>query len=178
MNIPTPADFLTYTQWAGLFTLFCAALAGIGFLFKWGIRFRLVGITGFMGVLTVGLLALGIVPFTRTVVPGSVRFVNVYDSGAAESVIAVPATITEDQLTATLQQAASDLFSPGRLSRGQDKLTIRARAILHPEPGISQPLYLGEVKRSLYNREDDQMAITLYRENLAKLPQPSANPAS
>ncbi len=129
-------------------------------------------------VLTVGLLALGIVPFTRTVVPGSVRFVNVYDSGAAESVIAVPATITEDQLTATLQQAASDLFSPGRLSRGQDKLTIRARAILHPEPGISQPLYLGEVKRSLYNREDDQMAITLYRENLAKLPQPSANPAS
>jgi hypothetical protein len=39
---------------------------------------------------------------------------------------------------------------------------------------VSDPLYLGEVKRSLYVRDDDQMEITLFRENLAKLPAPDA----
>ncbi|MBE9177568.1 Ycf51 family protein [Oculatella sp. LEGE 06141] len=164
------ANFLTAAQWAGLTTLAFAVLAGLSFLFQWGLRFRLVGITGFMGVLTVGLFGLGLVPFTRTVVPGAVRFATVYDSGSTQTVIVVPSSITEPQLLATLQQAASDMFSPGRLSRGQDQLTIRARTVLHPEEGVSQPLVLGQVKRSLFVRDDQEMQIDLYRENLAKLP--------
>lgn len=169
--MPTTDDFLTYAQWAGMATLALGALTGLGFLLKWGIRFRLVGATGFMVVLTVGLFSLGLVPFTRTVIPGAVRFSTVFDSGANQAVIVVPATITESQLEATLQQAASDLFSPGRLSRrGEDELVIRARTILHPEPGVSKPLYLGEIKRSLFVRNDDNMTIELFPESLAKLP--------
>lgn len=168
--MPTTADFQTAALYMGIATLAFALITALGFAFKWGFRFRLVGVTGFSIVLTVGLFALGLVPFTRTVIPNSVRFSTVYDSGSDLAVITVPPTITEDQLTATLQQAASDLFSPGRLSRGGDRLTIRARALVHPEAGLSKPLYLGQVKRSLFVRDDDQMEITLDRASLAQLP--------
>ncbi|NJO78615.1 MAG: DUF2518 family protein [Cyanobacteria bacterium RM1_2_2] len=172
---PTTDTFLTYAQWSGIATLVFAGLAILSFLVKWGIRFRLVGITGFMAVLTVGLFALSIVPFTRTTIPGAIRFSTVYDSGATQVVIAVPPTITVDELDATLQQAANDLFSPGRLSRGEDKITIRARTVLHPEPGVSQPLYLGQIRRSLFVRDDDSMTIELIPDNIAKLPPPPAS---
>lgn len=171
----TSASFLQYTQWMGIAALALAVLTGIGFLFKWGIRFRLVGATGFTLVLTAGLFALGLVPFTRTTVPGAVRFTTVYDTGATQTVISVPPTISETELRATLQQAASDLFSYGRLSQGGEPLLIRARTVVHLEPGVSQPLFLGEVRRSLAVREDPEMAINIYRENLAKLPQSSVS---
>lgn len=170
----TTATFLTAAKWAGIFTIACAILAGLGFIFQWGIRFRLVGITGFMTVLTGGLFALGLVPFTRTVIPGAVRYSTVYDSGGTQAVIAVAPTITESQLEATLRQAASNLFSPGRLGGRDDKLTIRARTIIHPQPGVSKLLYLGQVQRSLRKRQDDQMIIQIFPEQLAQLPKPSA----
>lgn len=174
----TPADFLTYTQWSGIATIAFAVLTLLSFVLKWGLRFRLVGVTGFMLVLTGGLFGLSLVPFTRTVIPGAVRYSTVYDSGAAQVVIAVPSTISASELDATLRQAASDLFSPGRLSRGEAQLTIRARTVLHPEPGLSEPLYLGQIRRSLFNREDDQMTIELIPGSLAKLPAPAEPAAS
>lgn len=172
------ANFLTYAQWAGIATLVMGAIATLAFVLKWGFRFRLVGVTGFMGVLTVGLFALGVIPFTRAIIPGAVRFSTVYDSGATQVVITVPQTITAEQLTATLEQAASDLFSSGRLSRGEAKLTVRARTVLHPEPGISQPLFLGQVRRSLFNRDDAEMEFLIYPENLAQLPKSEAVPTA
>lgn len=165
--MPSYPDFLTLTQWAGIATVTCAAITILGFILQWGIRFRLVGATGFLGVLTGGLFALSLVPFTRTVIPGAVRFSLVYDTGATQTVIAVPPKISHDELEATLRQAASDLYSYGRLGQAENRLTIRARTVIHPEPGVSQPLYLGQVKRSLSNRDDDQMAIEIYRDKLA-----------
>ena len=166
-------DFLVLSKWLAIATVSFGVLAIIAFLFKWGIRFRLVGVTGFMGVLTGGVFALGLVPFTRTVVPGALQFSTIYDSGATQAVIAVPPTISETELEATLKQAASNLFSPGRLGGRSEKLTIRARTVLHPEPGVSQPLFLGEVKRSLVVRDDEQMEVALYPEQLAQLPKPT-----
>ena len=170
----TTADFLTAAQWAAITTLACAAVTVLGFIFKWGIRFRLVGATGFLGVVTGGLFALGLVPLTRTVVPGAVRYSVIYDNGGTKTVIAVPPQITESELSATLRQAASDLYSYGRLGREDDQLTIRVRTIIHPERGISTPLYLGQVKRSLANRNDEQMALEIYQEKLAQLPKSAA----
>lgn len=175
--MPTTSDFLTATQWAGILTLVCAVFAVLGFVLKWGIRFRLVGVTGFMGVLTGGLFALGLVPFTREIVPGAVSYSVVYDNGAARATISVPAEINESELEATLRQAASNLFSPGRLSQGRDNLTIRARTIVHPEPGVSKPLYIGQIERSLSRREDDNMAISIDTDKLAQLPRPSGETA-
>lgn len=170
----TTADFLSFAQWAGILTLVSGVIAVLGFIFKWGIRFRLVGITGFLGVLTGGLFALGLVPFTRTVIPGAIPFKVVYDNGGPQTVIAVPSKLTETELDATLRQAASDMFSLGRIGGLDNQLTIRARTIIHPEPGVSKPLFLGQVKRSLSSRNDEKMVIDIYPESFAQLPKSTA----
>ncbi|MEB3359551.1 MAG: Ycf51 family protein [Synechococcales bacterium] len=176
--MPTMSDFLEAAKWSGALTLAIGALALCGFIFKWGIRFRLVGVTGFMAVLTGGIFALGLVPFTRTVVPGAVHFSRVYDNGATQAVIAVPPDITQSQLQATMQQAASDLFSPGRMGQsGEEQLTVRVRTVLHPDEGVSELLYLGEVRRSLLVRNDEQLDIHLYPDAVARLPKAPATDA-
>jgi hypothetical protein len=163
-------DFARYTQWSGIATLIFAFITVLGFIFKWGIRFRLAGATGFMLVVTGGLFPLSLTPLTRTVIPGAIRYKLVFDNGSSQAVIATPPQITSSELDATLRQAASDLFSYGRLgTREENQLTIRARSIVHPEPGISVPLYLGQVKRSLSSRDDEEMQIDIYEKNLEKL---------
>ena len=170
----TTADFLKIAQWAGITTLVFAALTILGFILKWGIRFRLVGATGFLGVVTGGLFTLSLVPLTRTVTPGAIQFSRVYDTGATIAVISVPPDITPSQLEATLRQAASNLYSYGRLGQTkEDKLTIRARTIIHPAPGISKPLYIAQVQRSLIERNDQQMKIEIFPDKIAQLPKPS-----
>ncbi|MFH7027389.1 MAG: Ycf51 family protein [Heteroscytonema crispum UTEX LB 1556] len=168
-------EFFQYTQWSGIATLIFAVLAILGFILKWGVRFRLVGATGFMLVLTAGLFSLSLVPISRTVIPGAVKYTLVYDTGSTNTVIAVSPQITPSELEATLRQAAGNLYSYGRLGlKADNDLTIRARTIIHPEPGLSIPLYLGQIRRSLTNRQDSEMAIELYPEKFAQLPKPTA----
>ncbi len=170
MDILNNAEFTDYTQWLGILTLVSFFLMISAFVFRWGIRFRLVGITSFMAVLTIGLFGLGLGLSTRTEIPGAVRFSRVYDNGANQVVINVPPQITESELEATLKQAASDYFSYGRTARGDDnRLTIRVRTLLHPEPGLSKPLYLGQVKRSLTVRNDENLQIDIFPDQLAQL---------
>jgi Protein of function (DUF2518) len=174
----TTTDFLVFTKWSGILTLTCAVVTLAAFLFKWGLRFRLVGVTGFLGVLTGGLFALGIVPFTRTVIPDAARFVVVYDNGGPQAVISVAQNITETQLDATMRQAASDLFSYGRLGGIDNQMSIRVRTVIHPKPGVSQPLFLGEVKRSLATRDDQDIVVNIYPESFAQLPKSTDEPAT
>lgn len=163
--------FFKYCQWSAIATGVCAVLVAIAFVFKWGFRFRLVGTTGFLGVLTVGLFAISFVPLTRSVVPGAARYSLVYDSSSTQAVIVVPADIAKPQLEATLQQAASDLFSPGRMAQaGSAQLTIRARALIHPGPGVSQLVPLGQVQRSLSVRDDENMTIEIFENPFAQRP--------
>ncbi len=169
--MPTQAEFLQFTQWSAIATLLFAVLTLLAFIVKWGIRFRLVGTTGFMLVLTAGLFSLSLVPISRTVIPGAVPYTLVYDSGASQAVISVPQTISPEQVEATLRQAASNLYSFGRSGmQGEDKLTIRARTLFHPEPGLTVPLYLGQVKRSLAQRDDSQMSVEVFVDKFAQLP--------
>ena len=161
-------ELLIGAEWFGIATIGFFLLTILGFILKWGFRFRLVGVTGFMGVLTTGLFALSLGLYTRTEIPGAAPYSLVYDNGGTQTVIAVAPKITKSELEATMEQAASNLFSPGRLG-GENKLTVRVRTIIHPEVGISEPLYLGEVKRSLSQREDANMDIKIFPESLAKL---------
>ncbi|MBD1894678.1 Ycf51 family protein [Coleofasciculus sp. FACHB-129] len=171
----TTTFFLELAKWSAVLTIASAVVTVLGFIFKWGIRFRLVGSTGFMGVLTAGLFSLSLVPLTHTAVPGSVHYKLVYDTGGAQTVISVPPTISNAQLDATMRQAASDLYSYGRLGRAKDNLlTIRVRTVIHPSPGVSKPLYLGEVRRSLAIRDDEQLNVQVFPENLAQLPKSTA----
>jgi hypothetical protein len=150
----TPDEFLAATQWAGIGTLALAALTGLAFVLKWGLRFRLVGATGFAAVLTVGLLGLSFEPFTRTAVPGAIPYTTVYDSGASQIVITVPSTITPDTLEATLRQAASNLFKPYRIGMPGQTTTIRARTVAHGPGGVSQLIYLGQIQPNPKGSED------------------------
>jgi hypothetical protein len=171
----TTSDFLQYAQWSGIATIAFAALTLLAFIVKWGIRFRLVGTTGFMLVLTAGLFSLSLVPLSRTVIPGAVKYTLVYDNASTETVIATSPQISAEQLEATLLQAASNLYSYGRLgTRGDNQLTIRARTVIHPEPGVSVPLYLGQIKRTLASREDGNMELQIYWEKFAQLPDSAA----
>ena len=163
----TTADFMLAARWAGIIAIVCGAIATLGFVFKWGIRFRLVGVSSFMVVVTAGLFALGLVPIMRVQIPGALPFTVVYDTGGTQSVIAVAPEITESELNATLRQAASNLYSLGRNGRGDNQLTIRARTIIHPQPNVSQPVYLGYIKQSLARRDDEQMELFIDAEKLA-----------
>ncbi len=163
-------DFALYTQYSGYATLAFAALAIAGFLFKWGIRFRLVGTTGFMIVLTIGLFGLSLGLFNRSVVPGAVRYSLVYDNGSNLAVVSVKPEISLSELDATLRQASSDLFSYGRIGNGDDRFTVRLRTMKHPAPGISEPLYLGQIRRAIAARDTADLDIQIYEDNFAKLP--------
>ncbi|MBE9066590.1 Ycf51 family protein [Leptolyngbya cf. ectocarpi LEGE 11479] len=165
--MPTPELFLEATKWMGLATLAFAALTALAFLTKWGIRFRLVGVTGFCGVLTAGLFGLSFQPLVSTTVEGSIPYVTVYDSGASQLVIAVPPTITDPQLEATLQQAAINSFNPSQLGgAGGQGPRVRARTIVHRDPGISDLLYLGQIQPDA--QSESGYNITLSRSALAK----------
>ncbi|MEL7035738.1 MAG: Ycf51 family protein [Cyanobacteria bacterium J06592_8] len=172
------AELLNYSKWIGIFTLFCGVLTLLGFIFNWGIRFRLVGITAFMGVLTSGVFGLGLGLFNRVEIPDAVRYSRVYDDGDRQIVIAVASDITPTQLEATLQQAAADLFSPGRTGRPDEPLTIRARTLIHPQPGISEPIYIGQVQRSNVQRDQQNLKIDLDREQLQHLQDDNSNQES
>jgi hypothetical protein len=173
MNLPT--NISTYTLWSGYATIFFLLVTIVAFLFKWGFRFRLVGVTSFTAVLTASLFALSLGLFTRVQIPGAVRYSLVYDNGATQAVIAVaPGAIADSSIEPTLRQAASDLFSFGRAgSGGEDKMTVRLRTTLHPQPGVSVPLYLGQIKRALADRDDTQMQVEVFSSNLAQLPKQS-----
>jgi hypothetical protein len=46
--------------------------------------------------------------------------------------------------------------------------------VIHPQPGVSQPLVLGEVIRSLSGGEDSALDVRIDRGNLAKIVQTKA----
>ena len=169
MTIQT--DLFTYAQWSGIATIGCLIVAVIAFIAGWGFRFRLVGVTSFMGVLTIGIFALGLGLFSHTEIPGAVRYSLIYDNGANQAVIVVPPQVEKSAIEPTLRQAIADLYSYGRTgSNGNDRFTVKLRTVLHPKPGVSQPLYLGEANRSLISRNDENITVEIFTENLAKLP--------
>ena len=92
--MPSTANFLQYTKWSGIATIVFAVLTILAFIVQWGFRFRLVGATGFMLVLTGGLFSLSLVPLSRTVIPGAVKYTLVYDNGSNQTVIAIAPEIT------------------------------------------------------------------------------------
>ena len=165
----TPEQFFVATQYFAIATLAFGALTALAFVLKWSLRFRMVGATGFMGVLTAGLFGLSFQPLTQTVIPGALPYTTVFDSGASQIVIAVPTDITETELDATLRQAASNLLKPSRLGgRGQAKPMIRARAIVHND-GASELVYLGSVTPGEGETPDAKAPVVeIYSDQLAR----------
>jgi hypothetical protein len=169
MQLPT--DLLTYVKWSAIATLAFFVLMVFAFIFQWGIRFRLFGVTAFMCVLTVGIFGLDLGLFTREEIPGAVRYTLVYDDAAANVVIVVPPESTPDEVEATLKQAAIDISPFGRLGTTGSTVTIRARTVTHPEPGLSELLYLGQVQKPSQSRDSADLQVKLFRDRFAELPE-------
>ncbi|MGK7923882.1 MAG: Ycf51 family protein [Spirulina sp.] len=168
-NLPIPTDLAVYTQWCGILTLVLLGITILAFLFKWGLRFRLFGATAFAAVLTVGFFGLNLGLFTRVAIPGAVRYTLVFDNAADNVVIAIPPDTTRSQVEATLRQAAVDISPFGRLGTQDNTVTIRARTVIHPEPGVSIPLYLGEAKKPADSRDPENLTVELFPGNWEKL---------
>ena len=125
-----------------------------------------------MGVLTAGIFALGLSFFPHQEITGAVRYSLVYDNGANQAVVAVTPTIEKSAIEPTLLQAVTDLYSYGRTGvNGNNLFTVKLRTVLHPQTGVSQPLFLGKAQRSLVDRSDENIDLDIYSENIAKLPQ-------
>jgi hypothetical protein len=166
----SPQSFLEYAKYSGIATLALAVLTVLALVLAWGFKFRLVGITGFMIVMTVGLFGLSFGLSPRAAFPGAVRYAVIYDNSTNQAVIAVAnRKLTTEAAEATLKQAATDLYSFGRVGDADGNMHIRMRSILHPQPGVSEPLYLGEAKRNLTSRDGAQLEVVVNEKNLAKL---------
>lgn len=164
-------EFTIYIKWSAILTGAVFLFTLIAFIFNWGFRFRLVGITGFMGVLTIGLFGLSLGLFSYTDVPGAAPFSVVYDNGGSQVVIKLPQTVTESEVEASLRKASADLYSYGRLGGTDNQMTIRARTVIHPEEGVSKPLYLGKVERQLsQDRSDSNLNIEVFSSQFSLLP--------
>lgn len=170
MNITE--NLFTYAKWSGIATIACLVLTIIAFVIGWGFRFRLVGVTSFMGVLTTGIFALGLGLFPHAEIPGAIRYALVYDNGANQAVIAVPPDVEQSAIEPTLIQAAEDLYSYGRTGiNGNNRFVVRLRTVLHPQAGVSEPLFLGKAERSLIRTDVNQeIQVEIFTQNLAKLP--------
>ena len=136
---------------------------------KW--RFALFGYTAFTLLLAAGLGALSLAPIVRPIIPGAAAFTTVFDDNSTRATIAVSPDITPDRLDPTLRQAAANLYSYGRFSSSTSTLTIRARTIVHPEEGISLPIYLGQIRRSMALRDDPKMMVEVDPAAFAQLRQ-------
>lgn len=176
--MPTPEFFQQACQWCAILMLASGIFTGLAYVFKWGIRFRFVGVTSLLGVLTGSLLALSFFPLSKAVIPGADKYNLVYDVAGPEVVISVSPMITPTALEATLLQASENLFSPGRIGRGTNDMTIKARTILHQKSGMSQLIPLGQIQRSLTVRYDPNAKITLNQDNLAALATTIFDPSS
>ena len=164
-------DFFLYAKWLGIATVIALVVTIVAFVVGWGFRFRLVGVTSFMGVLAAGVFALGLGLFPHAEIPGAERYALIYDNGANQAVVAVSPEIEKSAIEPTLIQAATDLYSYGRTGTGgNDRFTIKLRTVLHPQPGVSQPLFLGRAERSITARTSEEIEIEVFDKNIAQLP--------
>lgn len=164
-------DLFACAKWLGIGTVACLVVAIAAFVWGWGWRFRMVGVTSFMGVLAAGFFALGLGLFPHAEIPGAARYALIYDNGANQAVVAVSPAIEKSAIEPTLIQAATDLYSYGRTGTGgNDRFTIKLRTVLHPEPGVSRPLFLGTAQRSIVSRTSRDIEIEIFDKNVAQLP--------
>lgn len=168
-------DLIQVTQWLLVATLISGIITTLAFIFKWGPRFRLVGITSFTGVLAGSVFGLGVGLSPHVSVPGALRYQMVYDNGGSKVVISIPSlpiggTIDAAAVQATLEDASHNLFSPGRYSQeGEDKMLIRLRVLKHLDNGVTEPIFVGEAKRSLSEKVDPNPEIMVDAAAIARL---------
>jgi hypothetical protein len=145
-----PADpiLLVAAKWLGIASglLILATIAG--FLMRWGIRFRLVGITSFTTLLAISCLAFQISYTPRVSIDGAVVAPVVFDSGGDLVIAAAPKDLAREAIEPTVIQVASNLHGGGRNSP-DGTVRVRLRTFDPAGEGTGQPVVLAEAVRDL-----------------------------
>ena len=139
-------------QWLGAASGVLALLTVLGFLQRWGIRFRLVGVTSFTALLAISCLAFAISYTPRVSIPGAVVAPVVYDGGAELVIAAAPEGLAPEAYGPTALQVASNLRGGGRTAV-DGHVTVRLRAIEPAGDGLARPVVLAEAQRDLVTGE-------------------------
>jgi hypothetical protein len=139
-------------EWLGAASGVLAIITIAGYLLRWGVRFRLVGITSFTALLALSCLAFAVSYRPRVMVEGAVSVPVVFDNGAELVVAAAPADLPAAAAAPSAEQVARNLRGNGRQS--DDAIVrVRLRRVESVAPGLSRPVVLAEVRRDLVSGE-------------------------
>jgi hypothetical protein len=139
-------------QWLGAASGLLALLTAAGFALRWGIRFRLVGVTSFTALLSLSCLAFAISYTPRVTISGAVVAPVVYDGGTDLVIAAAPAGLGQEAYGPTALQVASNLRGGGRTSP-DGLVRVRLRRIEPAGDGAGRPVVLAEAVRDLRSGE-------------------------
>jgi hypothetical protein len=144
----TDPILLVAGEWLGAASGVLAVVTIAAYLLRWGVRFRLVGITSFTALLAVSCLAFAVSYRPRVTVEGAVSVPVVFDNGAELVVAAAPADLPAAAAAATAEQVARNLRGNGRQSE-DGMVRVRLRRVEAVEAGLSRPVVLAEARRDL-----------------------------
>ena len=143
---------LVASQWLGLATLGLALLTVVGFLQRWGIRFRLVGVTSFTALLAISCAAFSVSYSPGVTVPGAVSAPVVFDNGSDLVVAAAPVDLPAEAELPTAEQLARNLRPTGR-APADGVVRVRLRRIEPAGEGVARPVVVAEAKVDLRSGE-------------------------
>ncbi len=143
-------------QWLGVAGGVLALLTVAAFLLRWGIRFRLVGITSFTLLLSLSCLAFAVSYRQRVSVEGAVSVPVVFDNGGDLVVAAASPDLDADTARASAEQVARNLSGSGRTIPG-GRVLVRLRGVERVAPGLSRPVVVAEATR---NFADGTVSVT------------------
>jgi hypothetical protein len=143
---------LVAAKWLGLASGLLILATVAGFTLRWGIRFRLVGITSFTALLAISCLAFSISYTPRVTISGAVVAPVVFDGGSDLVIAAAPADLPPEAIGPTVIQVASNLHGGGKKT-SDGKVRVRLRSIEPAGEGTARPVVLAEAVRDLANGE-------------------------
>lgn len=143
---------LVAAKWLALAALVLLVLTVAGFLARWGIRFRLVGVTSFTTLLAISCAAFAVSYTPRVSVPGALIVPVVFDNGSDLVVAAAPADLPPEAEAPTAEQVARNLRPTGR-SPADGVVRVRLRRLETAQEGVARPKVLAEAKLDLKSGE-------------------------
>jgi len=137
---------LTAGEWLGVASAVLLVLTVVAFLVRWGIRFRLVGITSFTVLLSLSCLAFAVSYTPRQLVEGAISVPVVFDNGSDLVIAAAPAQMSPEAYGPSVQQVALNLRGSGR---GTQRVEVRLRRVEPKGDGSDVPVVLATAVRNL-----------------------------
>ena len=141
--MPLPEFLEVSSKWLAWSGLGLSALTGIAFVSRWGLRFRLVGVSSFTFLLAVSCWAFSISYSPPVRLEGAVQVPIVFDNGTDLVVAQASSDFQQEAVTPTLNQIAANLRPGGR----NTEVRVRLRQLQAISEGTSKPVVLGETKR-------------------------------